>query len=184
MNEVYYLSHGGPGSGRYPWGSGDRPYQRLEGSRSKSSGISGYIQSRKAKKLEEQKKKQMEDAQKRAAEDAERKRQHEADKERVLRAGKASEVLKYQGELTNKELQDAFFRIDYERKLAAYSASEIKSGMKKIDEAMQNLKTVNNWASIGTDTWNTMASIYNATSEGKENPWPIIQKPGGGGKKK
>lgn len=24
------LYHGGPGSGRYPWGSGDRPYQRLE----------------------------------------------------------------------------------------------------------------------------------------------------------
>lgn len=27
MNNITWLSHGGPGSGRYPEGSGDRPYQ-------------------------------------------------------------------------------------------------------------------------------------------------------------
>ena len=28
---MYYISHGGPGSGRYPLGSGERPYQKYEG---------------------------------------------------------------------------------------------------------------------------------------------------------
>lgn len=185
MNEFYYLSHGGPGSGRYPLGSGERPYQKFEGSRRKSSGIVGYIQSRKEKKAEAQREKAAIEARKKAAEDAEKKRQHEADKERVLRAGTASEVMRYQGELTNRELQDAFNRIDLERKLSSFSAQEIKSGMEKFDKVMQNLKTVNNWASIGTDTWNLMASIYNATPEGQKNPWATIKKgDGGGGKKK
>lgn len=179
MNEFYYLSHGGPGSGRYPWGSGDRPYQRLEGSRRRSSGISGYIQSRREKKAETQRQKQISEARKKAEEAAERKRQHDADKERVLRSGTATEVLKYQGELTNKELQDAYSRIDWERKLSSFSADEIASGMRKVDKAMQNLKTVNNWSSILTDSYNTMASVYNITEEGKKNPWPYINKAGG-----
>ena len=28
---MYYISHGGPGSGRYPLGSGERPYHKYEG---------------------------------------------------------------------------------------------------------------------------------------------------------
>lgn len=180
MNDFYYISHGGPGSGRYPLGSGDRPYQKFEGSR-RSGGISGYIRSRKEKKSEEKRQKAMTDARQRAEDNAKERERHIADKERVLRAGSATEVLKYKGELTNKELQDAYSRIEWERKLSSFSQSEMQSGMKKVDAMMQNLKTFNNWSSIGTDTWNFIASVYNATPEGKENPWPIVSK--GGGKK-
>lgn len=186
MDEFYYLSHGGPGSGRYPWGSGDRPYQRLEKSKQKH-GIGDYIKSRKAKKAEEQMQKDMAEARKRAAAEEERKKYLEADKERVLRAGSAAEVLQYKGMLTNKELETAYNRIDWEKKLSSVAASEIQSNMQKMDNAMKNLKTINNWGSTLTDSYNLMAAVYNATAEGKKDPWPKIEKSqggGGGGKKK
>lgn len=183
MNELYYLSHGGPGSGRYPWGSGDRPYQRLEKSKARH-GIGEYIKSRKAKKVEEQMQKDMAEARKRAADMEERKKRLEADKERVLRAGSAREVLQYQGMLTNKELQDAYNRIDWEKKLSSVAASEIRTNMQKMDKAMSNLKTINNWGSTLTDSYNLMAAVYNATAEGKKDPWPEIKKSGGEKKKK
>lgn len=176
MNDIYYFAHGGPGSGRYPLGSGDRPYQKLEGSRSKSGGIAGYIKSRRAKKAEEQQKKAMDQAKKRAEEDAERKRQHDADKERVLKKGTAAEVMRYQGELTNQELQSAYTRLNLEAQLRSLSQREIKSTMDKVDRVMKNVKTGTEWVKIGTDTYNTFAAIYNATPEGQKKPLTLVGK--------
>lgn len=184
MNNIYYLAHGGPGSGRYPLGSGERPYQKFEGSRRKSSGgISGYIKSRKAKKAEEQAQKQRnEELKKRLEEEQRKRRQHDADKDRVLREGTATEVMKYQGELTNQELQNAFTRLNLESQLRNLSQKEMQSAMDKIDSIMKTVKTGTEWAKIGTDTYNTIAAIYNATPEGQKKPLTLVG--GGGGKKK
>lgn len=169
-NELYHV--GMPGrSGRYPWGSGDRPYQRLEGKKQKKS--SGLF--KKKKKLSPEEK---------AKAEAEAKARKAANKENVLRSGSAREVLQYKGELTNNELQTVINRINLERQLSTLAASEHKSNMDKIDKAMQTLKSVNEWGKIGTDTYNLLANFYNATEEGKKNPWPTISKGGGGGKKK
>lgn len=189
MNDFYYISHGGPGSGRYPLGSGDRPYQKFEKSRG-GGGISGYIQSRKAKKLKSELEKRNKAAAKKKEEEQAKLRKLNEDRERLLMSGKASEILKYQGMWTNSELERIGKRLDAEKKLKDYSQSEIQSNMAKMDKIMNNLKTVNNWASIGTDTYNLMASIYNATPQGKQKPLTPVQKPqqgsGGGqpGKKK
>lgn len=183
MTNIYYLSHGGPGSGRYPLGSGDRPYQKYEGSRSGSSGISGYIRSVKERKQEKRQRKLVQEAQKKEAEEAERKRILEADKERILRSGKASEVMRYQGLLTNQELQSAFTRLNLESQIGRLSQAEVKSSMDKIDDIMKTIKTGTEWAKIGTDTYNTFAQIYNATPEGQKNPLMLVNK-GGGDKKK
>lgn len=183
MNNLYYLSHGGPGSGRYPWGSGDRPYQRLEGSGQRPRGISGYIRSRKMKKEEERQQKERNEELRRRLEDEQKKRQHDADKERVLREGTATEVMKYQGELTNQELQSAFTRLNLESQINNLSQKEMKSAMDKVDNIMKTIKTGTEWAKIGTDTYNTIAAIYNATPEGREKPLTLVGK-GDGGKKK
>lgn len=178
MNDYYYLAHGGPGSGRYPLGSGDRPYQKFEGSgRRSSGGISGYIRARRAKKQEAEKIKQMKE--KKAAEEA--KRRHDADKEKVLRSGKASDVLKYQGELTNQELRDVITRLDFESNLRARSLKETTTALDKIDKIMQTVKTGTEWAQIGTKAYNTFASIYNATDDGKKKPLAIVNTNVGGG---
>lgn len=177
MNDNYFF-HGGPGSGRYPLGSGKRPYQKFEGKRGtkgRFNSISEYIRKRKEKKIEEEKTKEKQKLE-------EEKRQHDADKERVLKEGTAREVLKYQGELTNQELQNAFTRLNLEAQLRNLSQKEIETAMDKVDKMMKTIKTGTEWAKIGTDTYNTFANIYNATPEGQKNPLTIIGK--GDGKKK
>ena len=181
MNNIYYLVHGGPGSGRYPLGSGERPYQRLEGSRKRSGGVSGYLMSLKTKRLESENQKRRADEFKKSMTLEEKKRQLEADKERVLREGSATEVMRYQGQLTNQELQSAFTRLNLESQLRNLSQKEIRSTMDKIDGIMRNVKTGTEWAKIGTDTYNTIAAIYNATPEGQKNPLTLVSR---GDKKK
>lgn len=176
MNNLYYLSHGGPGSGRYPWGSGDRPYQRLEGSGQRPRGISGYIRSRKMKKEEERQQKERNQELRNRLEEEQRKRQHDVDKERVLREGTAAEVMKYQGELSNQELQNAFTRLNLEAQIKNLSEKEAKSAMDKVDKIMKNVRTGTEWAKIGTETYNTIAAIYNATPEGRKSPLTLVKK--------
>lgn len=185
MNDFYYLSHGGPGSGRYPLGSGDRPYQKFEGSRGRSSGgISGYIQSRREKKNQAKMKKLEAEDQKRKLEAAREKARLDADKERVLRKGTASELMKYQGRLTNQELQSAYTRLNLEAQIKSLSERETRTTMDKIDRIMKNVKVGTEWAKIGTETYNTIASIYNATPTGRESPLTLVGKGSGGEKKK
>lgn len=169
MND-YYLSHGGPGSGRYPLGSGDRPYQKFEKSRGRTSGgIVGYIKTRKAKKAEEQLEKQKKET-------AERKRQHDADRERILQKGTATEVMRYQGELSNEELQKAFTRLNLETNIKNLSKKEIETNISKVDNIMKTVQTGTNWVKIATDTYNTIAAIYNATEDGKKKPLTLVKK--------
>ena len=116
-------------------------------------------------------------------EEEQKKRHHDADKERVLREGSATEVLKYQGELTNQELQNAVNRLTLESNLRSLSQKETKSAIDKVDEIMKTIKTGTEWAKIGTDTYNTFATIYNATPEGQSKPLTLVGR-GDGGKKK
>lgn len=183
MNE-YTLIHGGPGSGRYPLGSGERPYQKLEGSRRKSSGgISGYIRSRKAKKQEAQ-------AQKAKAEAEEKLRNLEENRERVLRSGRASEVLKYQGQLSNAELQHVADRLRLENQIQDYSMKEMSSGLDKLKTIQSYTNVSSALAKDGVDLWNSFAAIYNATPKGQSKPLAMAgarqpnQQASGGKKKK
>lgn len=140
-------------SGRYPWGSGARPFQSGGGPMSK----------RQAKKVEKM-----------------TPEEREAEKQRVLKTGSASEILRYKGELSNQEMQQAVTRLNLEAQLSSLSAKEIESGMQKIDKVMKGVKTGTEWVKIGTDTYNTFAKLYNATEEGQKNPLTLV----GEGKKK
>ena len=164
MNNFYYLSHGGPGSGRYPLGSGDRPYQKFEGSRRRSSGISGYISAKKKEKemvKEAQKKKERE--------------QREADKERVLKSGTASEVSKYRGELTRQELQDVYNRLNFERMIDQMSTSEKVTNRQRIDKAVSNIKKTTGWIVEGAAAYNILASVYNSMIDDSKKKLPVLK---------
>ena len=165
MND--FIQHGGPGSGRYPLGSGGRPYQKFEKARAKGKGIVSYIKNRKQNKIA---KEQEEARQKQEA----RQRFKEANKENVLKRGTAKEVMEYQGELTNKELQDAFTRLNLEANIRSLSQKEKHQVRDTIDDVMKTIKTGNEWIRIGTDSYNSIAKIYNSTPEGRENPLTII----------
>lgn len=184
MNNIYYLSHGGPGSGRYPLGSGSRPYQKFEGSRRKSGGIVGYIKSRKTKKAEDRLQKAKVEAEKKKISKEEEEKRLERDKERVLRSGTASEVMRYQGKLTNRELSDAAERLRLENQLKSFSEKEVKT-------ALDKLKTIQSYSNVGSalakdgiSLWNSFVSIYNSTPEGRKKPLTLISGGGGGEKKK
>lgn len=180
MVNIYYLSHGGPGSGRYPLGSGERPYQNVEGpggrNQRKRGGILGYIRERKARKAEEKEQRERNDELRRAMEAERKKRELEIDKERVLREGSAVEVMKYKGKISNTELQTAVTRLNLESQLEGYAAKETKSALEKFDTIMRTVKTTTEWAKIGTETYNTFAAIYNATPDGQNKPLRLVGK--------
>lgn len=164
MNNIYYLSHGGPGSGRYPLGSGDRPYQKFEGSRRRSSGISGYISAkRKEKNLakEIQRKQEVE--------------KHNADKDRVLKSGTASEVSKYRGELTRQELQDVYNRLNFERMIDQMSTSEKVTNKQRIDKVVSNIKKTTGWIAEGAAAYNILASVYNSMIDDSKKKLPVLK---------
>lgn len=155
-------------SGRYKWGSGKDPYQSEPGKQKKR-----WFRKSKEESKEVVRKGGL------SAQAIEKKKLL-ADKERVLREGSATEVKKYQGMLTNKELSDVLSRLNMEAKISEISSKEVGIAMKEIDKYMKNLKTFNEWASVGTDTYNMIASVYNATAEGKKKPLTEIKKSGGG----
>lgn len=168
MND-FFLIHGGPGSGRYPLGSGNRPYQKFEKAKKKISSVRKYIKT---------KKNQKEEKKRRIAENESQKRKtfHEANKEKVLRKGSARDVLKYQGELTNEELQKAYTRLNLEANIRSLSAKEKDKNKLRVDKLMKNIKTGNEWVELGTRTYNNFAAVYNATPDGRNNPLTMIKK--------
>lgn len=173
MNNVFYISHGGPGSGRYPLGSGERPYQSLEGSGGglfrKRGGFLGRLRERKEMR-------ERNEELRRAMETARKEREFEMDKDRVLREGSALEVMRYKGKISNNELQAAVTRLNLESQLEGYAAKETKTALEKFDTIMKTVKTGTEWAKIGTDTYNTFAAIYNATPDGQNKPLRLVGK--------
>lgn len=164
MNNIYYLSHGGPGSGRYPLGSGDRPYQKFEGSRRRSSGISGYISAkRKEKNLakEIQRKQEVE--------------KHNADKDRVLKSGTAKEVSKYKGELSRGELQDVYNRLNLEKKISEMSSTELLDNQKIINTVLNNVTKTAGWIAEGAAAYNILASVYNSMIDDSKKKLPVLK---------
>lgn len=151
----YYLSHSGVQgkSGRYPLGSGDRPYQRLERAR-RPGFFARRKEAKRQKELLEKKKKLLEENRKKQEEAARLK----ADKERVLREGTATEVRQYLGELSNQELAQAVERIQWMKRLDTFTEAEAKkaagkSTFEQVDQFMTNLGKVNKWGETAINSY-------------------------------
>lgn len=171
------IIHGGPGSGRYPLGSGDRPYQHRGGflSRRRQRKLEAKMaQARKraAAQKEAQQRAQMTEEQQKAA--------REMAKRRAIVSGRSTDVLKFQGELSNAELQAAVQRLESERKLRTYAQDELDAGMKRFDHFMGKVGTYTRWVNTGIDAWNNFAAIYNTVNP--DAGMRSINR-GGGGKK-
>ena len=102
------------------------------------------------------------------------KKKYEEGKERALKSGSATEVLKYQGDLTNNQLMDAITRIEREGRLKSMSESENKTQTMgdKLDNIFNKIDRARNWAEKGINAYNTTAKIINAISG--EDDMPII----------
>lgn len=166
MEPNYLIHYGMPRrSGRYKWGSGNRPYQSGGGP------VRRVVKTIKNKRIEKKVQKGLEKARRIAAEN----RKLEADKPRVLRSGSAGEVMRYKGRLTNQELSEAVKRLELEAKLSDMAKKEINTTMKKIDGYMKQLDTVTNWTKTGIKAWNQIADVYNSTADGRRHPLTRIE---------
>lgn len=86
---------------------------------------------------------------------------YKEEKTKILKSGKASEVAKYKGQMTNQELSEAVNRIRMEKELDKMSAAENKSNFDIINGYMDKAKTMTNWAKTGIEAYDTFAKIYN-----------------------
>lgn len=159
-----YLAHYGvkERSGRYKWGTGERPRQRLEQPKRM-----GFFARRKEQKRQAEilaKKKQLLDE---ARKQQEEKAKLKAEKERILREANPIEIKKYATELTNAELQDACNRIQWMNALNSYAAKEERNKQGKttfehVDDFMTKLGKVNKWGETGLNTYKNVSAVIDA----------------------
>lgn len=147
-----YLCHFGikRRSGRYPYGSGERPFQ-------------GEPRGKKIKGKEKDRRKQEEQAVKEKPTYIKKEFESKEEKRRFLNtASNATEVLQYRDQLTQKEMSDALERIKTIRELSGISKKEIDAGWDAVDDAMKKVGRVKNWAKTGLDSYGVMRDIIDA----------------------
>lgn len=101
--------------------------------------------------------------------------EHEARRQAAINKGTAKEVMEFQGELSNNELNTAIQRIQFEKRLKDLIAEDepsIKNGMEKAQEFMDNVGKVRNMAEIGINAYNTTVKIAKAFDP--NNKMPVI----------
>lgn len=145
----------GRGSGRYPLGSGDRPYQGKPKLFNKFRKKTRVAQNPPVQKT----------------------------KEEILISGSAKEVASMLRRLTNQELQYAIDRFNKEEQILNFASKEAyaKSTQKQIRDIGDKIKMTTDMIKIGTDFYNVLAKTYNATPNGQKKPLAIVGQ--GGGKK-
>lgn len=148
----------GRGSGRYPLGSGDRPYQGKPKLFNKFRKKTRVAQNPPVQKT----------------------------KEEILISGSPQEVATLLRKVSNNELEYIIQRFDKEAKIKKIIADDIyaHSTEKKIKDIGERVKMTTDMIKIGSEFYNSLARAYNATSSGQKNPLMIISTGGGEGKKK
>jgi len=172
----------------YHWGIlgmkwGVRRYQNKDGSltsagrkRYASGKNVGFFEAKRLKKkrAEAAKKRQATlEAKRKSEEDAQR---HEAEKQEAIRSGNATQIAKFQNELSNQELRDVLARLDSKQKLSELVAKETPKKETKLDKAMKIAEKGAKYAEVaekGIKVYNTFAKVSNAFAD-DNNQLPII----------
>lgn len=157
-------------SGRYPYGSGDRPYQSTGGQK---RGIRGAIQRRKDKKNA----KAAELLEREAEKQEKIKRAYEGKREEILRKGTAADVLRLHEKvtLTTQEIQTALNRINWETQLRNAVLKEQDASFDKVDRLVKKAGKMSDWGDVGIKIWDQIASVYNAGEDSKDKKMPYIK---------
>ena len=159
ISDDAYLAHygrskrdGAPhGSGRYPLGSGEEPYQNT-------------AKDMRAAKREE----------KREAKAQRKQEKYEEKRSAAIASGNALKVRKYADTMTNEELEEAMKRIQINQRLdqlASTQKTTLERGEEKVTRAMNHIKTATGWLKIANDAVDegkrTIDTIWSLTPEGR-----------------
>lgn len=131
-----------------------------------------------ARKAAKQRAANLEKARKAKAEKA----KFEADKKNALERGTATDILKYKGKLTPKEMSDALNRLDYERRLSEISAKELDRGKFTIKKAIKKIDEARDTADKAINAWNLIAKVHNSFAD-DDDAWQQIGQPSVSAKK-
>lgn len=135
---------------------------------------------KKKAKAEKSKAEKMQEGRKRAAEERAKKKEYEEAKERAIAKGKASDVMKFQGDLTHDQMQRVITRLQDEENLAKYVAKEKPTIRKKIEAASETMstmgKSVNNAVEFGRSVHNAIKFAKQITGKDEDSQNKRIQK--------
>lgn len=159
-------------SGRYPYGSGDRPYQRLEGGSSKKA---QRAYNKQVKKLNKQKAKEKEEAEKKA--ESERKEKEAAEKARVRNLRDPRKLREHQYEYSADEVNEALKRFEWDKKLYEFDTAKMQRGA-------EYMQTFLKYATSAVGIYNVGANIYNSIQNREDAVLPLISTGSGQQKKK
>lgn len=186
MSEYGYLAHSGRskrdgakvGSGRYRYGSGDRPYQHVVGYVAKgaksagsklASAINNYSKKRKAKaeqvraeRAEAAKRAEVERLEKEQAARQEELERKERFKREIIESGDMKLVTENKNILSNEEINEAITRFDTFQALDAKKKKQFKSGWEKMDSVFDKVGKLNNYSEKTILLYNRVANVANA----------------------
>lgn len=167
-------------SGRYPWGSGERPYQG-GGGPIKRYKAKKTAKAEAAKKMEAAKKKQQEAAAKEAFEKV---------KELAIQTGDRNFLYKYRASLTNDDIQRAIDRINQLERIRPQTTqvqtqsqpsksggTKLQQKFPKFDAFTKNVDTATKWAKTYTSAYKEIDELMRILNQ-------IGNKPTGNAKKK
>ena len=156
LGQKWYHRNGPP----YPLDAKDHSAAEKKAGWMKS--LTGAIKDHKKKK---QRTKALEKARQVRAE----KKAYEDEKQKALKSGKASEILKYKGDLTNQELQSAVARLDWEKRLGEISAKEQKTNWDKMDDLMNKVGKVTDYVNKSVNAYDAIKRATKIFDSSKDN---------------
>lgn len=149
-------------AGRSRYGTGNKKVGILEAHRIKK------------RKAEAAKKRAETLAKKKAEEEAAQK--HESEKQEAIRSGNATQISKYQNELSNQELREVLDRLGSKQRLSDMAAKETPKKLSKLDKTTNIANKAAQVADIaekGVKVYNTFAKISNTFAD-DDNQLPIV----------
>lgn len=144
------------------------PLGRLRYGKQKAQQLNSLAKAREAKRTKAAAKASAEEQ---AKKEAEEKEKYESEKQKALKSGTAADVLKYQGDLTGQQLNDALNRIRNEKALKDIAAADIKTGWDKATDIANKADKMADYVTKGTKLYNAVAKVTNSVTE---NKLPII----------
>lgn len=176
------IIHGGPGSGRYPLGSGERPNQH-RGRKKAKIPKAGILTTFKMKREQQKENKRNEEKREAAKEEVKRREVQNLEIKKAMSTGDvvlASKLIPY---MTNEQINAVIKRAELQKRIDSLKQDELNKAFKTLDSVTKNMNIAADFVTVSTRIYNQAASIYNATPSGKDSPLAIVGNSSGGKKK-